>query len=132
MNTLFAKQNWRQLLCIQIGGAICLPVIITGQMLVKNYGYLSALGAIILGNFFLMMYAYLTSSMATKERKSTVECVITIFGTKGTHIFGFVFIISMLGWFAIQLNLMTESLIHFLTFLFPNQKINPLLINLLI
>ena len=119
------QQNWLQLLCIQAGGAICLPIIMLGQVLAQSYGLWAALGMIACGNAFLLVYALFTSKMAVCERKSTIELVVGLFGRYGSALFGAIFLVSMVGWFAIQINVVTESLSQYLFF-------SPIVLNLLL
>lgn len=103
------KQNWKSLLLIQTGGVICLPVFIIGHALAKTYGIYSALLAIFFGNFLLLMMGVVAASSSARHRKSTAECAIDVFGAKGKELFAGAMVFSMVGWFAIQLNIMTSS-----------------------
>lgn len=101
-----STQNWRQLSIIQIGGAICLPVMMVGQILAQMYGLTSALLVILIGNLLLFAMASVTSFAGAKEKKSTAEFAIDLFGHRGKGFFSGAMVISVVGWFAIQLQLM--------------------------
>jgi purine-cytosine permease-like protein len=103
------KQSWWQLLSIQTGGTICLPVIMIGSLVCQKFGWAAALLSVGAGNLFLLILGYLLSSLSTYRRQSTVEHATTYFGKTGKWLFGFVMILSMLGWFGIQLNVMCLS-----------------------
>lgn len=103
------RQNWKSLLLIQAGGVICLPVFIIGHALAKTYGIYSALLAIFFGNVLLLMMGVVSASSSALHRKSTAECAIDVFGSKGKELFAGAMVFSMIGWFAIQLNIMTSS-----------------------
>ncbi len=103
------KQSWWQLLSIQTGGTICLPVIMVGSLVCQKFGWVAALLSVGIGNLFLLILGYLLASMSTYRPQSTVEHATTYFGKIGKWLFGFVMIFSMLGWFGIQLNVMTLS-----------------------
>jgi cytosine permease len=111
---IMKHQNWWQLTAIQAGGVICLPVIIIGHMLGKNYGWQSALLAIGLGNLILFMISIVTTCASISWRKSTAEFAIEIFGESGKNLFTTAMVASMIGWFAIQTNVITESIQEFI------------------
>ena len=104
------KQNWLQLTIVQAGGAICLPVFVIGFALGKNDGIASAFLSIVLGNIFLLVLAMICGLYSSQKKLSTIECAIQCFGRKGKILFSAAIVCSMTGWYAIQLNLMGESL----------------------
>lgn len=103
------KQAWWQLLSIQTGGTICLPVIMIGTLVCQKFGWVAALLSVGTGNLFLLLLGYLLASLSTYRPQSTVEHAATYFGKTGKGLFGSIMILSMLGWFAIQLNVMSLS-----------------------
>ncbi len=111
------NQNWKQLSIVQVGGSICLPVLMIGQLLAKHYSPLSAFLAIVIGNLVLFALSFVTATSAANVRKSTAEFAINLFGSKGKLFFVGAMIVSMIGWFAIQLKLMgvcmSEALKYF-------------------
>ncbi len=111
------KLSLWQLLSIQIGGAICLPVILIGQTLSQTYGLIPALGMIWCGNGILLFYAIASAQMGMKSQLSTIELAVNRFGRYGTVLFSLIFLISMIGWFAIQLNVITETVVFVFPFL---------------
>jgi cytosine permease len=86
------KQNFLQLLAIQVGSAICLPVIMVGQMLALNYGTMSALIVIMLGNLFLLLLALPISVLASRVKKPALEIAGEYFGRKGEILFSIILI----------------------------------------
>jgi len=107
--TIDQKQSWWQLLSIQTGGAICLPVIMAGQFICQKYGWLAALFGVGLGNLFLLIIGYFLASMSTTRPQSTIQHAERYFGSFGRVLFAFILIFSMLGWFGIQLNVIVLS-----------------------
>lgn len=103
------NQNWKKLLLIQAGGVICLPVFIIGHALAKNFGIYSAILAIICGNLLLLAMGIVLALPSVTHRKSTAETAVDVFGLKGKELFSGAMVISMIGWFAIQLNIMTSA-----------------------
>lgn len=104
------KQSWWQLLSIQAGGTLCLPVIIVGQLIYQKFGWLAALLSLGIGNLFLLGIGLIFCSLSTATRQTTVENAASYFGDKGRVFFSSVMMVAMLGWFGIQLNVMSLSL----------------------
>lgn len=107
MSVIEAKQNWLQLTAVQAGGVICLPIFLIGHALANSYGTFSAVAAIVAGNLLLLLMGAVTAWSAAYSRKSTAEMSVDIFGDLGRYLFASAMVVSMMGWFAIQLNLMT-------------------------
>lgn len=104
-------QNWRQLSAIQIGGVICMPVLMIGQTLNELHGFNSALLAVFLGNALLFGLALIAAKMSYEGGKTTMENAIDYFGKKGVTFFSIAMTLSLIGWFAIQLNMMTLGVV---------------------
>lgn len=102
--------NWKQLTSIEVGGAICLPVIMVGHQLCITYGLPSALIGILFGNLILFIMAALTVFMSVHHRSSTPENAKYYFGEQGVKFFAFLLMTAKTSWFAIQLNMMTLSI----------------------
>lgn len=109
-NKIATQQTWLQLASIQIAGAICLPIIMIGQQIGKTYDFTSAVISIMLGNFFLFTLATSTVLMAYRYKDYTIANAMRYFGKYGTMILGFNMLISLTGWFAIQLNVISLSI----------------------
>lgn len=108
-------QNWWTLSTIQIGGVVCLPVIIIGQTLSQNYGFMPAVFSILMGNAILLLLGILTVKMSHANRKTTMENAGGYFGEKGISFFALAMIISLVGWFGIQLNMMSLGVLDLLS-----------------
>lgn len=107
--------KWHKLAAIQAGGAICLPIFIIGHALVEKQGEYPAYLSILIGNLFLLFLGILSALRAVDLRASSAELAALVFGAKGKIIFGLSMIVSMIGWFGIQLNMMGEAF----SFIFP-------------
>lgn len=94
--------RWSQLLLVQIGGAICLPVLIIGRSL-AHCGLKHALISIVLGNLILAALAVCMSFVAIKYKNTTPEIVQRTLGKKAGGIFSLLFLINLIGWFGINL-----------------------------
>lgn len=102
------NSTWPQLLFVQIGGAICLPVLLIGFLLGRNIGLQNALLSILIGNSILALMACFMSYCSIQFRKTTPELAQTIFGNKASWIFSAVFLLNLMGWFGINLLTMAE------------------------
>ncbi len=102
--------TWRQLASIEVGGAICLPIIMVGHKLCISYGWQSALLGIIIGNLLLLAMAFVTVFMSVKHRASTPENAKRYFGAHGAKLFALLLLLAKTSWFAIQLNMMVLSI----------------------
>lgn len=124
------QQNWWHLSSIQLGGVICLPVIVIGQTLYQTYGFTSSIVAILLGNLLLLLLGLATTKMSCEKRKTTPLNAAEYFGENGVSLFALTMCLSLMGWFAIQLNMMSLSVIDLLSI---NENIKaPLLTNVLL
>lgn len=106
---------------------ICLPMILIGQLLCHQYGWLAALLAVGCGNIFLLAIGYVLSHLSTFRPQSTVQHAAHYFGMRGKLLFAALMIVSMLGWFGIQLNVMGQSatqLLNLAGFVIPSLFLN--------
>ncbi|CCB87584.1 MULTISPECIES: purine-cytosine permease family protein [Parachlamydia] len=111
---MIEQQNWWKLSSIQIGGVVCLPMIMIGQTLNQQYGFASAICGILLGNAILLLMALVITHMACENRKTTMENAIEYFGKKGVSFFALTMSLSTLVWFSVQLKVMSLSLLDIL------------------
>ncbi len=100
--------SWFTLVLVQIGGAICLPMLIIGFLLGKSLPLSEALLAIFVGNSLLALLACYMSIIAIRTRKTTPELAVATFGSKIGFSFSLVFMLNLVGWFAIHLVGMAE------------------------
>ncbi|MBI2810085.1 MAG: hypothetical protein HYX67_04560 [Candidatus Melainabacteria bacterium] len=120
---LVNKLSGRQLLTIQLGGIFSLPMMMVGTVLAQSYGVAPAIYAILLGNLFLMFYGLISADLAIKKRKSVIAAVEDYFGAQGLPFVSLLYTLFMLGWFAIQLNLMTEGIVAVFSTPFPGMQV---------
>lgn len=116
INAKNTKQNWKFLVTTQIGGIIAFPPLLIGQLLVQQAGGLAASLAILCGNGLLLVLALLTARMSVGVQKSTLENAVEYFGPQGLILFGAAMMVSLLGWFAIQLNVMSSIICELIPF----------------
>ena len=101
--------SWKELTSLEVGGAICLPVILVGQMIGSKYGILSALIAIIVGNLILFCLALVTVKMSVTNRLATPDNAKLYFGPMGAKAFACCLLTAKTSWYAIQLGLMVVA-----------------------
>ncbi len=122
------KQSWWQLLSIQGAAALCLPVIMVGQILCMKYGWMAAILGVAAGNVFLLIIGLAFASLSILRRQTTVQHATHYFGKRGGPLFAFLMILTSLGWFAIQLNVMSLSVGQLLAIV--GIAISPLFLNI--
>lgn len=102
------KQSWIHLASVQIGGAICLPILLIGFELASLSG--EAFLAIMTGNCILFSLAAIASRMSVANKASTAQNAEVYFGQNGRACFAAILSFSMCAWFAIQAEVMAEDL----------------------
>lgn len=100
------QSRWWHLAAVQVGGVVCLPIFVLGHAMAAKFGLMSALAAVGIGNLLILLFGMATAVYAAKTRLTTAESAEDAFGEYGKPFFAFVLIISMMGWFAVQLDMM--------------------------
>jgi len=100
-----AKQNFIDLTCVQLSGALSLPVILAGSYIGQVGTIAQSLWVIYIGNAMLFLVAIFYLSIINQYKLTTIEFVSYVYGKRGAYICALGMIICMLGWTAIQLNL---------------------------
>jgi cytosine permease len=96
-----------------------------GQILSQTYGLFAAITALLIGNGLLAIAGLYFGKMGMHNGHSSIEQAIDRFGARGTKLFSFLFTLSMVGWYGIQLNVMTMSVLELTPF-----QVSPVLLNL--
>ena len=104
------RVNWRQYAAIFVGGSLCLPILMIGYQLCKQYGPLAAAAAIGIGNIFLFLLSIIMINITMVCRQTTLGVARQVFGRWGVPVFGCVMVGVMLGWFAIQLGIIATNI----------------------
>ena len=102
------NDSWKKLSLIQIGGLMSSPILFVGYSIGLNRDFNQALLLIISGNLVLFILAYAYAMLFTCHQTSTVEFAGYYLGDKGKALTSFFLFISMIGWSAIQLDLISE------------------------
>ncbi len=120
------KLNWKDLTSIQAGVYICVPAIMAGHFLYNKFGLLGSLIGIFYGSILLWGVGLIFAKMSVYHKKVLVDLVALYFGNTGAKIGGLAFAISLMGWFSLQMEMMTTSI----TASFP--QVDGWLINLIL
>ncbi len=105
------RQNWKELTFIQIGGAICLPLLLIGFEIGRKVSFLPAVGICLVGNGLLTLLAIAIGKLAVRERKTTSECIASILGNRARVLASLLITVSMLSWFAIQTEVIVQDVL---------------------
>lgn len=108
------KQNSRQLASLQIGGAICLPLLLIGYELAQQNSPLTVACAILIGNCLLFFMALTVGSLSCRRPLATADQAICYFGYYGKIFFGLCLAISMVTWFALQSQSLAQEIYFWL------------------
>lgn len=110
MSEVQNRVSWFSLTTIQMGGALSLPVIAAGHAITQHYGWKTALVSLGIGNVLLWIFALLASHVAVIYRMNTAALIKALCGEAGGKIGVLALVISMTGWFAVQLNIASASI----------------------
>lgn len=100
------KQSWFTLSCLQLSGAVSLPIIMIGFYLGQHYSLGTSLLQILLGNLSLFVLAALYMRVINRQKQVTIEFAQALFGRSGTYLCAAGLVLSLIGWSAIQINLL--------------------------
>lgn len=100
---------------IQAGIYICISAIMAGYTLFTSVGFQGSIIGIIIGSIVLWLLGLVFARLAVIKRKVLIELVADYFGKSCSQICGVALCISLIGWFAIQLELMSTSI----NFIYP-------------
>ena len=103
-------QPWFKIASLYLGGALCLPVLLVGYTLCKQYGFGASIISIVMGNLLLFFVGLAIARIAFTLRLPTAALAAHILGKKGIVIFAAVMVVTMIGWSAVLLELMSSQL----------------------
>ena len=108
------NQNWIALTAVQVGGAICLPVLLIGFEISRQFGLRAAIISILIGNALLFALAMIGAKMSADSDRTTVEHAGMHLGQTAKKLFAVIITLSMCVWFAIQAQMMAQDVLHML------------------
>lgn len=99
------RQNYIELSCVQLGGALSLPVLLAGSYLGARHSLSMVLLLSIIGNGVLFLLSNLYMMLIHEYRLTTIEFAGCILGRLGEFFCSFGMVISLVGWSAVQMNI---------------------------
>jgi cytosine permease len=104
------KIGFFTLTSIQAGIYICVSAIMAGHILYRDVGFNGALTGILMGSFILWLLSLVFVKISVERPKVLIEIVQELFGERGAKICGLAMGISLVGWFAIQTEIMAVGI----------------------
>lgn len=104
-----STSGWR-IAFVKIGIVIALPAFLTGAELGSRLGFTDSAVAIALGCMILTCICSLTGLVAARSRLPTAVITQFAFGRSGARVVNLVLAITLIGWFAVTLELFADSL----------------------
>lgn len=105
---------WTFFAAIQIGTAICVPMFALGGELGSHARFLDLAPAVIVAALVVAVLAMATGYVGMKARLPTAVLARTTFGEGGARILAGVLIVTLLGWFGIQTEMLARALVGLL------------------
>lgn len=88
-----------------------LPLIMVGQYLGSMLGFTTGLMALLVGNLFLVSIAIPMAILSHQKKEPTGEVTKLFFGERGKLFFSLLLSLAMFGWFAIQVNIISQAIL---------------------
>lgn len=105
---------WTFFAAIQIGTAICVPMFALGGELGSHSRFIDLVPAVIVAALVVAALAIATGYVGMKARLPTAVLARTTFGEGGAKILAAVLIITLLGWFGLQTEMLARALVGLL------------------
>lgn len=105
--------NFFTLISIQTGIYVCVSAIMVGYILLTRFGLYAALVSLAVGSLFLWISALILARLSYLRKKVFIDLISDYFGKRGAQICGIAFSISLMGWFAIQLEMISQAMNNF-------------------
>ncbi|MDO6718741.1 cytosine permease [Psychrosphaera sp. 1_MG-2023] len=88
--------------------AFAVPGLITGLEIGTSLGFKDSLMAFILGGLILSILGYVTGLVGRYNRLTSYMTMKFVFGIKGANLISFAFVLSLLGWYGVNIDLFSE------------------------
>ena len=105
---------WPRIAAISAMISFSLPTFMTGLELQKALTVHDAMLALVIGSVLLVIVGGVMGSIGVKSRLSSYLLVKIAFGEKGASIVNLAFAISLLGWFGVNLDLFSDTVVQLL------------------
>lgn len=100
-----------ELSILQVGAFASIPPIMAGYILATRYGVYTSILNIILGNFIVFLLSMPIGIQASKDKKTSAMQVKDTLGKQGNKITILGLLILLIGWFALNINLIGEAIL---------------------
>ena len=88
--------------------AFAVPGLITGLEIGTSLGIKESLVAFIFGGLILSILGYITGLVGRYNRLTSYMTMKFVFGLKGANLISFAFVLSLLGWYGVNIDLFSE------------------------
>jgi len=88
--------------------AFAVPGLITGLEIGTSLGFENSLTAFILGGLILSILGFVTGLVGRYNRLTSYMTMKFVFGVKGANLISFAFVLSLLGWYGVNIDLFSE------------------------
>lgn len=95
------------------GLAFAVPGLITGLEIGSALGLEQSIYAFLIGGFILSVLGTITGYVGMKNRLSSCMTMKFVFGLQGANIVSLAFVLSLLGWYGVNINLFSEVAAQF-------------------
>lgn len=109
VSTIPTDQKWYHL-CVILSSLFSLPMIVIGNQLAKLHTPGTAICSILVGNLILWVTGLTVVTMAIEERSNAIDNVRNYLGSIGTTLIWIFMMLSILNWFALQLDFVIPSI----------------------
>lgn len=106
------KIGFFTLTAIQAGIYICMSSIMAGHMIYKDVGMKGAFLGVIFGSFLLWLLSMIFVKLSLQRPIPLIDITQEYFGNQGAKICGFAMAISLVGWFALQTEIIAKSIYY--------------------
>lgn len=99
-------------ICLIISAvSFALPNLVAGLELGSRLGVGTSLAAFLTGGLVLALISFVTGLVGTLNRLSSYMIIQFVFGRQGAKLVNLMFAVAMLGWFGINIDLLSQALI---------------------
>ncbi len=105
---------WTFFAAIQIGTAICVPTFALGGELGSHSRFIELAPAVIVAALIIAVLAVATGYVGMKARVPTAVLTRNTFGRTGAKVLAAILIVTLLGWFGIQTEMLARALVGLL------------------
>lgn len=91
------------------GLAFAVPGLLTGLEIGKALGFMQSLFAFLIGGLILSVLGSVTGLVGMRNRLTSCMTMKFVFGTVGSNLLSFAFVMSLLGWYGVNIDLFSDA-----------------------